>query len=612
MLKATLILFFASLLVLAQQQNDFNNKYMLAQSFLQGGQYDKAKQLFEELQKTQPDNYQAFNGLNNCYIQLKQYESSIALIENRIKIYPQDINLYGLLGSTYYLTGNDKKAFEVWDSSVDKIPNKDISYRILANYAIERRAFDKAIEYLRKGKAASQDKKYFSYDLANLYSLTMQFKKAAEEYCSIIADQPAQLTAIQGRIFAFINKPGALEQTISVVREWENKKIEFKYLLAALYKEAKDYDKAYDLYNKIEQEQNRQGYELIIFANYLMGEKQYSKAAEVYSQIISHFPGSPFISNAKLGYAKTLEASLNDDSTLTSNDWKPFSSRLVSAADKIDKVIKAFSDITRLYPNSEIANEAFFRIANLVLKRKNDPAEAEKYFNKVISASPSSPLVFDAYISLGNIFIQQGNLDQAVLEFSKIIENKKSPLDKKNLARFGLAKISFYKNDFDKAKNILAEIINDPGDNSANDALQLSLLLNTAKNDSADLADFSKAELFAEQKKFNKAAELYKKIAENPQAFILSSLAKVRDAEMDLAIDSLDTAIFKLSKIAGENGKNIYADKALYLEAKTYQYGLKNIPKAIEAYESLLAKFPNSIYLNEARKIIVFLKNKLS
>ncbi len=612
MLRTILILFFTSLLVFAQQQNDFNNKYVLAQSFLQGGQYDKARQIFEELHKTQPDNYQVFDGLNNSYIQLKQYGSSIALIEDRIKIYPQDINLYGLLGSTYYLRGNDKKAFEIWDSSVNKIPNKDISYRILANYAIERRAFDKAIEYLQKGKAASQNKIYFSYDLANLYSLTMQFRKAAEEYCTIIAEEPSQLTAIQGRIFAFINKPGALEQTINVVKEWKNKKIEFKYLLAALYKEAKDYDKAYDLYNNIEREQDRQGYQLINFANYLMGEKQYSKAAEVYNDVISHFPNSPFISSAKLGYAKTLEASLNDDSTLNSNDWKPYSQPRVIAAYKIDKVIKAFSDITLLYPNSEITNEAYYRIGNLAFKRKNDPAEAEKYFNKIISVSPSSPLALDAYIGLGNIFIQTGNLDQAVLEFSKVVENKKSPLDKKNQAKFGLAKISFYKNDFEKSKNILAEIINDPGDNSANDALQLSLLLNAAKNDSADLANFAEAELLAEQMKFDKAAELYKKISENPQAFILSSFAQVRDAEMDLAMDSLQTAVMKFSKIADENGKNIYADKALYLEAKTYQFGLKDIAKAIEIYENLLAKFPNSIYLDEVRKTIVSLKNKLS
>ncbi|MGA8263324.1 MAG: tetratricopeptide repeat protein, partial [Ignavibacteriaceae bacterium] len=296
MLKTLLITAFASLLVLAQQPNDFNNKYVLAQSYLQGGQYDKAEQIFEELYKTQTANYQIFEGLNDSYVQLKKYDLSIILIESRLKTNPQDINLYGLLGSTYYLMGDDKKAFEVWDSSLDKVPNNETAYRILANYAIERRAFDKAIEYLKRGKAEAKTNNYFSYDLANLYSLTMQYKNAAEEYCSILDNSPAQLNSIQSRILSFINKPGALEQTIEAVKSYQSNKIEFKFLLATLYKEAKEYNKAFNLYEQIESVQDQQGYLLLNFANYLTEEKQFSKATQVYDEILSRFPNSPFIS----------------------------------------------------------------------------------------------------------------------------------------------------------------------------------------------------------------------------------------------------------------------------------------------------------------------------
>ena len=611
MLKTLLITAFASLLVLAQQPNDFNNKYTLAQSYLQGGQYEKAEQIFEELYKTQPSNYQIFEGLNNSYVQLKKYNLSIALIESRLKINPQDINLYGLLGSTYYLMGNDKKAFETWDNSLDKVPNNVIAYRILANYAIERRAFDKAIEYLKKGKAETKNNTYFSYDLANLYSLTMQYKNAAEEYCSILDNSPAQLNSIQSRILSFINKPGALEQTIEAVKNYKSDKIEFKFLLATLYKEAKEYDKALDLYEQIESVQDQQGRLLLNFANYLTGEKQFSIATQVYDEILSRFPNSPFISNVKLGYAKTLEATLDDDSTLNANDWKPYSRPLTTSNDKIEKVIKAYSEIIKAYPNSEVANESLLRIADILLNKKDDPDEAQKYFQK-LSAATTSALIFDAYLGLGDIAMQKGNLDQAVLEYSKVLDNKKTPLDKKNLAKLQLAKISFYKNDFEKSKTLLSEIINDMQDNSANDALELSLLLSTSKNDSANLAEFSKAELLTEQMKFDSASIIYKRIANNPRAFVLAQFAQIRDAEMDIATDSLETAILKFTKIADAGTKNIYADKALYLEGKTYEYGLKNKEKAIKAYENLLAKFPNSIYLDEVRKKIVSLKNNLS
>lgn len=611
MLKTILIIALTSSLVVAQQSNEFNTKYVLAQSYLQGGQYDKAEQIFEELYKTRPDNYQIFSGLNDSYVQLKKYDQSISLIESRLKIDPQNINLYGMLGSTYYLMGNDKKAFEIWDSSLEKVPNNGTAYRILANYAIERRAFDKAIEYLKEGKSAAKTNNYFSYDLANLYSLTMQFKNAAEEYCSIIDNNPQQLSSIQSRIIAYINKPGALDQTIEAVKEHQSDKIEFKYLLAALYKEAKDYDKALNLYEQIESVQHQQGYLLLSFANYLTGEKQFTKAIQVYDEIISKFPGSPFISRVKLGYAKTLEASLDNDSTLNANNWKPYSRPTVVSNEKIERVINAYSEIIKSYPHSEVSNEALLRIANILLSKKGNPAEAQKYFEE-LTAYPSSQLVFNAYLGLGDIALQSGNLDQAVLDYSKVLENKQSPIDKKNLAKLGLAKTNFYKNDFQKSKELLSEIMNDLNDNSTNNALELSLLLSTSKNDSANLVRFSRAELLAEQMKFDSASDIYKSVYSNPQSFILGQISEFRDAEMDLAMDSLETAIAKFSKIEAEGAKNIYADKALYLEGQTYQFGLKDNSKAIGAYEKLLANFPNSIYLDEVRKIIISLKSKLS
>lgn len=599
-------------LTFAQQKNDFGNRYALGQAFLQGGQYEKAKAIYEELYKIQPGNYQVFTALNDSYIQLKDYKSSISLIETRLKVSPQDINLYGLLGSTYYLMGNENRAFEIWDNAAEKIKNKDVVYRVMANYAIERRAFDKAIDFLQKGKDASSDPKYFSYDLGNLYALTMQFRKAAGEYCSIILRDPAQTNTVLDRIMSYINKPGALEQTISVVENLDNNDISIERLLASLYKEAKQYDKAFTLYKKIESSQDLRGGELVRFAGYLYTEKQFSKSAEIYKYLIGKYPGSPFISNAKLGFAKTLQASLDSDSSSNTQAWKPYYIKPGYPKDKIDEILGAYSEIIKLYPNTPVGNEAYLRMGDIYFEKMNDPAKAVASYNKLISRDSESPLAADAYIRLGSISLTGGNLDQAVIDFTKVLNFKRSGSDKRNIARYYMAKIDFYKHDFEKARDLLAEITVDPEDNTANDALELSLILNTAKNDSANLALLAGADLLREQKKFGRAAEIYDGLAQNQRAFILNNVAAIRGAEMYIALDSLKTAIHKLEGIAGQKEKNIYSDKALYLEAKIYQYGLKNDAKAIKLYQDLLSGFPDSIYLDEARKNIITLNNKTS
>ena len=224
---------------------------MLAQSFEQAGDYDKAIMIFEEIYSVQPQNYLVFESLNRVYIQSKKYESSVKIVETRIKNNPQDVNLFGMLGTTYYLMGNESKAFDAWEEGIKTQPENHMSYRIMANHAIQRRAFEKAIDYLKRGKSVSQNPELYSYDLANIYSLTMQYKEAAEEYCYLLGIQPTQISAVENRILAYSNKPGALAQTIDVFENWnKGDNISFDYLLARLYVEAKSYDKAYSLYVK--------------------------------------------------------------------------------------------------------------------------------------------------------------------------------------------------------------------------------------------------------------------------------------------------------------------------------------------------------------------------
>ena len=116
----------------------------------------------------------------------------------------------------------------------------------------------------------------------------------------------------------------------------------------------------------------------------------------------------------------------------------------------------------------------------------------------------------------------------------------------------------------------------------------------------------------SEQKRFDEAKDLYLQIAQNPQAFVFHSIAKLRVVEMMIADNDYNNAIVNLQLIVDEAEKNIYADKALYLQGQIYQYGLKESSKAVESYESLLAKFPKSFYLDEVRQNILELKNKIS
>ena len=610
--KLCLILFAATEVLFCQFQNDENNRYLLGENFEQSGNPDKAREIYEDLYKRNPSNMQYFISLNRIYVSLKRYEASEELINQRLLISPQDINLYGLLGSTYYLTGDENKGFAIWEDGIERVPENPMNFRLMANYAIERRAFEKAIDFLKRGKKLSDNPLMFSFDLANLYSLTMQYKEAAEEYLSIVLKNPEQYQAVQNGILSYINKVDALKITTDVFdKKRDENNINLSYLLASLYIQGKMYEKAYSLYSEIDSKLKSDGKELLHFGQSLYNDHQFELGEKVFRDIIDKHSSSPVISSAKLGYAKTLESTLenidNDAST-----WKPFSFVKTGDPKKVNEIIAIYNEINKLYTHSEAANEALFRTGDLKFSKLNDFEGSKGIFDKLIAESPNSQFGTKSYEKLGDIFLEEGNLEKSREMFQKLLQSSSIAENEKNYARYKEARISFYEGNFPSGRDLLNNIVQNYKDNNSNDALELSLLLNTMVNDSSNLVIFANAELLSEQKKFSQAREKYLIISQNQQAFVLQNLAKLRVAEMDLALDNYDSSMKLLQEIADEKEKNIYSDKALYLQGNIYQYAKKDNPKAIEIYESLLARFPNSIYLDEARESINKLKNKIS
>ena len=612
MIKKILIIILFTITVLAQQSPMDQNQFLLAQSYEQQGDFNKAVEIIETLNKKDPSNIQYFNKLNSLYLRLKKYDDSVLLINARISLTPQDLSLYGMLGSTYYTAGDRTKAYSTWDDATEKFKSTQMTFRVIANYAIEKRDFEKAIELLKRGKDLSKDQYLYSYDLGELYSITMRYREAAEEYCDLIRVNPTQYQPIESKILSYSNKPNALDENIEVIEKYKSDNISFAYLLARLFVEKKKYDDAFDLYKEIDKKQNTKGTELYNFADFVYRDGEYATASEVFKFLINNYNDQPNIPLAKLGYAKTQEALFVQKYQRENPEWKSFFIPPKVESSEIDPVINAYHEIIKIYQYSEVAVESNLRIGELLFRYSNNLTEAEKYFKIITDDYITSRFSSLALLELGNISIQQAKLDEAEKYLQSVTNLRSANVEDKSYANYLLARVYSFKGNFDLARKNLLTVMGNLKDNIANDAIEFSILLNTAKNDSSNLALYCSAEFFTEQKRFVEAKDLYLQLSENPQAFVFHSIAKLKVAEMMIANDDYLNAIANLQIIVDEAEKNIYADKALYLQGQIYQYALNDSIKAVESYESLLAKFPKSLYLDEARQNIIELKKKLS
>lgn len=610
-MKKTLFILFLVVELFAQQNPFDLNQFMLAEAYEQQGNYSKAIEIIEQLYTKDTQNPNYFNKLVNLYITSKNFDAAVSLLDSRIKMFPQDPDNYGQLGSVYYMMGDYKKAKEVWEIPLAKTNRNSINFRVIANYAIERRAFETAIEFLNRGKKESDDPTMYSFDLGELYSLTMQYENATKEYCELLKKNPGLYSTVEAKIFSFINKPEALQPTIKVVSSYQSQDVVFKLLLAKLMVEDKKYDKAFELYIEVDKIQNTGGQLLIDYANFLFNEEKFQLAKEAYEFIIKNFPESKQIPSAKLGLTKTLESLTLQEFRKLNPEWKTFYSTVYLTEEKTQKILSAYKEVIDLYKHSEIAIEARYRSALILYYVNNKPEKAIEQLNEIINLYPTSTYFPKALIELGNIYLQTAQIEIAKEKYLSAQNSSRVFEDDRNIASLQLSKVLASEGNFNAAIESLKKITFNLKNDLTNDALEFSLIMNTAKNDSSNLVKFCKAEIFTEQKNFTSAKSIYEEIALNPQAFVLHSICKLRSAEMELALNNYPEALKKLGAIVDEEEKNIYSDKALYLTAKIYEYGIIDYSKAIDSYQKLLGRFPKSIYLDEARERIQHLREKM-
>lgn len=597
-----LIIFFVCI-TRGQNNPNIDNKFRLAQNYEMAGQLDKAEPLYRELVTLQTWNYTFFESLNRVLILQKKYKESIDLIEERIKNSPNDSGLFGLLGTTYFYSDNLQKAYDAWERGIAANPSSLISYRIIANAAIESRAFEKAIDLLSRGKKISTDPFPFMIDLSSIYAINMNYTEAAKELCELIYLRPEHLPTAKSRIVTFIARPLATEQSInSIVNFIDSKETaELLDFLAFVYLQAGKSEEALATIIKAEKMFKGNGNTTIIFAQETFRNRQYLTASKAYKFLLETFQNSPLEITAQLGYAKTLEEALNEKCDSLTEKWKPFSKQIVLFPDDYKKIVSAYNRFNEKYRTNAYTAEALFRIAEIFRLRLFELTKADSVYNLIIKNSPHSSYAVDANIASARIALIENNLDLVKKFLTSAEANPRIEPAKTFEIKFLFAKINFWNGDFSSALETLKNSTRLTSADYNNDALELSFLINSSKRDSINLVKYAKADLLLLQNNYKQAAIEFKALGDNDNLFIINQFARMKVAEIFISENDFISAIPLLEKLSMNENNSIFAEKATFLLAKTFLYGMRDPLKASQTYQKILENFPNSIYFDRAR-----------
>jgi tetratricopeptide (TPR) repeat protein len=606
MIRISIIILFAVSVVFAQVRDNPDRLYRLAQTYEQSGHYKEANQIYEKLYRRNPSSYSYFSGYTRTLTALKKYDEVIAICKEKLKRNPADINTYGLLGSVYYLKNEREKAYEVWDEAVTVNGGQSINYRIIANYAMQTRAFEKAKELLREGKRKSGSPELFSFDLANLYSLTMDYADATKEYCEILRVKPKQFYTVKNRIAALLTSESAQKEIITTLehcsRKYENGKID--ELLAYAYKETGEYDKALTIIKELDEKKGAKGKVVFSFANEALRNNNFEIAVSAFEYLLDEYRDAPYAEQAELGFAKAKIA-VEKAKIKNSDFWKPLKKRVSVSPRMFERAVKILERLS-LSNNYKVKHEARKMLAALYFSPIADYEKADSLYGLIIADNRNGTDAVSASIARGEIaLLTDGDFAKAEKFFKTALNNKlKISLKIKDKAIYFLGGIKYWEADFSDAEKYFSKLAAKKTSDYSNDAIEKKLIISMFKNDSLRLARFSRADYFLFENDFDSARALLSPLAENKNLFILNNVAKLKIAEIFIAENRFGEAIKLLGNLVENNMPEIFPDRALKELGDVYFYGIKNYEKAREVYNKFLEKYPESLYINMIRENI--------
>ncbi len=602
---------------LRAQENDAALKLRLAQSFEQGGEWERAVELYESLYRSDTNNYVYFDGLRRGYTQLRQFDKAINLIKSRLQVQPTDVGLLASLGGLYYESGSERTADSLWDRIIRFDPKNIGLYRMVAAQMMEHRLFDQAVQTYLAGRKATGNDQAFTEELATMYLVLQQYSAASTEYVKLLRTSPQQLPLVQSRIGSFTIRDEGLRAATEVTREEVKKypdNTTLRKLDAWLAMEGKDYQTALEEYRAIERLSGSSGSELLNFASRALQDGQYRVASEAYHDITDLSRVTTIVSQARFGYARSAEYLSSQADSASSPAPAREQSQATTESSGVSEIRKSYQEaiglyegVIRDYPNSDLAAQSYFRIGTIRMNKFLDFNGAIEAYTKARKTAQTLELGGEALSKIAEVYVAENDLPSARKEYHSLTMIPLPAYQQRAL--FRIAEIDYFEGKFDTALTALKQLAANLNSDISNDVLTLEYFIaeNNTTNPAA-LVAYAKADLLLRQLRYSESLALFNDVVRRfPGSFLVDD-ASMKIGELQLLLNQPEDALSTFRHIVEDMPESILRDHAQMKIAETYQFVLKDKAKAIAAYEFILAKFPHSLYLEEARKRIRLLR----
>ena len=564
----------------------------LAIQYYNDGDYEKAVVLLEKLYAI-PNNEAYFDIYFNTLVKLKRYDVAEKVVKREIKKNPQG-DVYPIaLGKLYQEKGDVQAANKIFTDVINKLPKDEFKIRNLANSFYRFENYEFAVQTFKQGRKLLGNDQLFVFELLNIYRFKKDKPMLMQEYLDAMGTMPQllpQAEAVLASIFEDKNDYQTFQAAILRKIQKEPDAEIYIQLLTWNYIQQQEFDMALRQLIAYDKRTKADGGTLFNAIYTFVDNGAYETAIKAYDYLLTKGKDNQYYLPSKIEMLNT-KYNLRTNGKYT-----------VADLDLLAKDYQALLDENGKNRNTLFAIK---KLANLQAYYLNQPGSAEKELEEAIKMPGINDQdLGQLKLDLGDIYILTNQPWEAFLVYEQVSKQfEGQPVG--NEARFRSAKLSFYQGNFEYSNGQCLVLKAATSQLIANDALNLSLLINDNIQTPADsnaLKMYADAEMLLFRNLPERAVKKMDSIAIAFPQNSLTDAIMMSKARIFIKANDFQKAADILKKVTEDFKDGIWTDDALFTLGDLYEKKLNDIAQAKIYFQKLITDYPGSMFSAEARK----------
>jgi tetratricopeptide (TPR) repeat protein len=573
------------------------SNYLMAQQYFNSGEFEKALVYFEKNYDFDPMG--TYPDYLKCLEALKAWDKAEKLIKKHIKKTTDVGPLYVDLGAVFKAKGDTVKASEQFDKAIKSIRPDVGQYIQTANKFIDLGNTSKAIETYKQGRIALQGVYPFSFELAEAYASQSNLQAMADEYLDIVEVAPQFIPSLQGILQNKIalDYTGSLSDLFrqSLLRRIQknSNRTEYNELLYWLFMQQKDFESAAIQAKALDKRLAERGDRLLSLGRMCVANRDYKTAEICFQYVMDKGRDQSNYTVARIEMINALNKRITLQSDYTHTDLQKLSADYNQAINELGITVTT-APLIAAYAHLK----AFYL---------NDIDTAMQMLQSLIAMPRLTPMFqAECKLDLGDMLILKNDVWEALLYYGQVDKDYKHDEIGRE-AKYRTARAYYYQGEFEWAAAQLNILKAATTQLISNDAMSLALLIQDnsgfeSDSNIAPLLNYAHADLLAFQNHNQEALTTLDSIGQLFPGHSLTDEVWFKKAKIFLSMGKADSAVLYLADIVSNYPDDILADDALFTLADINENRLQNKTQAMQLYETLLQKYPGSLFAVDARK----------